>query len=47
MYKDPFLYYESIKRELNTRPVNECRCDDRLKTKDEESTQLTYTLGSS
>jgi hypothetical protein len=37
------LYYESIKRELKTRPVNECRCDERLKTKVEESTRLSYT----
>jgi hypothetical protein len=26
-------YYESIKRELKTRPIYECRCDERLKTK--------------
>jgi hypothetical protein len=37
------VYYESIKRELKTRPIIECRCDERLKTKDEESTHLTYT----
>jgi len=37
------LYYESIKRELKTRPINECRCDERLKTKAEESTRLAYT----
>jgi hypothetical protein len=36
------LYYESIRRELKTRPINECRCDERLKTKTEESTHLTY-----
>ena len=35
------VYYESIKREVTTRPM--CRCDERLKTKDEESTRLTYT----
>jgi hypothetical protein len=29
-----FLYYESINRK--GRPTNECRCDERLKTKDEE-----------
>jgi hypothetical protein len=40
---DFILYYESIKRELQTRPINECRCDERLKTKTEESTHLTYT----
>ena len=32
-----------MKRELKTRPIYECRCDERLKTKDEESTRLTYT----
>ncbi len=37
------VYYESIKRELKTRPIYECRCDERLKTKVEESTHLTYT----
>jgi hypothetical protein len=37
------VYYESIKREIKTRPLYECRCDERLKTKDEESTHLTYT----
>jgi hypothetical protein len=26
-----FVYYESIKRELKTRPIYECRCDERLK----------------
>jgi hypothetical protein len=37
------VYYESMKRELKTRPIYECRCDERLKTKAEESTWLTYT----
>ncbi len=37
------VYYESIKRELKTRPIYECRCDERLKTKAEESTRLAYT----
>ena len=37
------VYYESIKRELQRRPIYECRCDERLKTKDEGSTRLTYT----
>ncbi len=37
------VYYESIKRELKTRLIYECRCDERLKTKVEESTRLTYT----
>ena len=37
------FYYESMKRELRTRPIYECRYDERLKTKDEESTRLVYT----
>jgi hypothetical protein len=37
------FYYESRKRELKTRPIYECRCDERLKTKNEKSTRLTYT----
>ena len=37
------VYYESIKRELKTRPIYECRCDERLKTEVEESTLLVYT----
>ena len=37
------VYYESIKTELKIRPIYECRCDERLKTKVEESTRLTYT----
>jgi hypothetical protein len=36
------VYYESINREIQTRPIYECRCDERLKTKDEESTPLAY-----
>jgi len=31
--KQPVVYYESIKRELKIRPIYECRCDERLKTK--------------
>ena len=38
-----FVYSESIKRELKTRPIYECRCDERLKPKGEESTCLVYT----
>ena len=38
------VYYESMKRQLKTRPLYECRCDERLKTKAEESTWLTYTV---
>jgi hypothetical protein len=36
-------YYESRKRELKRRLVNEGRCDERLKVKVEESTCLGYT----
>ena len=35
------VYYESRKREVKTRPIYECRCDERLKTKSEKSTRLT------
>jgi hypothetical protein len=38
-----FVYYETIKRELNGRLICECRCDERLKPKDEGSTHHTYT----
>jgi hypothetical protein len=37
------VYYESINRELKTRPIYECRYDERLKTKTEESTRLPHT----
>jgi hypothetical protein len=37
------VYYESINRELKIKPIYECRCDERLKTKAEESTHLGYT----
>jgi hypothetical protein len=37
------VYYETRKRELKTRPIYECRCDERLKTKSEKSTRLAYT----
>jgi hypothetical protein len=39
----PLVYYESRKRELKTRPLYECRCDERLKAKDEKSTRVAYT----
>ena len=39
-----FVSYETIKRVLNKRLVYECRCDERLKSKDERSTRLTYTV---
>ena len=35
------VYYESLKRELKTKPIKECRCDERLQTRVEESTRLT------
>jgi hypothetical protein len=38
-----FVYYESRKRELQRRLINEGRCDERLKAKVDESTCLTYT----
>jgi hypothetical protein len=39
-----FLFIiKSTKRELKTRPIYDCRCDERLKPKDDESTCLTYT----
>ncbi len=38
------VYYESMKRNLKTRPLYECRYDESLKTKAEESTCLTYTV---
>jgi hypothetical protein len=38
-----FVYYELFKRELKTKPKYEFRCDERLKTKVEESTHLVYT----
>ena len=37
------VYYESIKRKLKIRPIYECRCDERLKTKAKEFTRLSYT----
>ncbi len=32
-----------MKRELKVKPISECRCNERLKTKTEESTRLVYT----
>ena len=37
------VYYESIKRELQIRPIYECRCDERLQTKTKEFTRLSDT----
>ena len=42
-FLDMIIYIIYIKRELKTRPIYECRCDERLKTKDEESTCLSDT----
>ncbi len=38
------VHYSSIKGELKTRSIYECRCDERLKPKGEESTCLTYNF---
>ena len=38
------VYYESLKRELKTKPIYEFRYDERLKTKVEESTLFVCTL---
>jgi hypothetical protein len=37
------VYYESIKQEIQRRLIYEYRCDERLKTKNEESTLLVDT----
>jgi hypothetical protein len=37
------VYYKSRKRELKISLMNEGRCDERLKSRVEESTCLTYT----
>ncbi len=37
------VYYESLKRELKTKTIYGCRCDERLKTNVEESTRLACT----
>jgi hypothetical protein len=37
------VYYKSIKQELKKRCIYECRCDERLQTKPEESTLPAYT----
>jgi len=38
-----FVSYESIKRELKRRPIDECRCDERLNNQAEGSPRLAYT----
>ncbi len=40
---ETFVIIKSINRELKTRPIYDCRCDERLKPKDDESTSFTYT----
>ena len=35
-------YYETINRKQNRRLIYECRCDERLKDKDEGSTRGVY-----
>ena len=45
MIGELFVYYESIKQELKRRLIYEYRCDERLKTKTEESARLAYTRG--
>jgi hypothetical protein len=37
------VYYETIKREPKIKPNSECRCNERLKTKVEESPRLSDT----
>ncbi len=39
-----FFYFETIKWELKIKPISEYRCDERLKTKVEESTRLSDTV---
>ena len=38
-----FVYYETISRELKIKPISECRYDERLKSKVEESSRLVHT----
>jgi hypothetical protein len=37
------LYYKSSNRELQIRPIYECRFDERLKTKSKELKRLAYS----
>ena len=39
-----FVYYESIKRDLNKKLIFDSRCDVRLKGKVEGCTRLSYTM---
>ena len=36
--------YESIKREVKRRPIYECRSDERIETKTEESTRRLFVV---
>jgi hypothetical protein len=38
-----YLLAQKTEKVSTTRPIYECRCDERLKPKGEESTYLTYT----
>jgi hypothetical protein len=37
-----YVYYEKIKRELSTRLIYECRCDERLKARDPHVSYTRY-----
>ena len=39
-----YVYYESLKREIKTKTIYGFRCDERIKTKVEESPRLAYYL---
>jgi hypothetical protein len=44
VYYEVFLFIiKSIKRELQTRPTYDCRCDERLEPKCDEFTCLVYS----
>ena len=42
-FSQTVVYYESINREVKRRLIYEYRCDERIKTKNEESTRLRDT----
>ena len=42
MHLKSVVYYETMNREINRRRMYECRCDERINTKTEGSTGLTY-----
>ena len=44
MYDTLVVCYASLKRDLKIKPIYEFRCDERLKTKVDESTRLVWTL---